>query len=103
MKKPDAAKYILATSGQEDYGNREVGPIHLVKYVYLADLAFAEKRGGETITGIPWRFHHFGPWSPEVYNRDNRDIEIDALEISVTRESRFNQGIMQDLPAGKIH
>jgi hypothetical protein len=32
-------KYILAAAGREDYGNREVGPIHLIKYVYLADLA----------------------------------------------------------------
>ena len=32
-------KYVLVAAGQEDYGNREVGPIHLVKYVYLADLA----------------------------------------------------------------
>ena len=38
-------KYILASSGQEDYGNREVGPIYLIKYVYSADLAFAEKHG----------------------------------------------------------
>jgi hypothetical protein len=44
-------KYILAVAGQEDYGNREVGPIHLIKYVYLADLAFAEKHGGETDHG----------------------------------------------------
>jgi hypothetical protein len=46
-------KYILAAAGQEDYGNREVGPIHLIKYVYLADLAFAEKHEGETFTGNP--------------------------------------------------
>jgi hypothetical protein len=32
-------KYILVAAGQEDLGNREVGPIHLIKYVYLADLA----------------------------------------------------------------
>jgi hypothetical protein len=44
-------KYILATAGQEDLGNREVGPVHLVKYVYLADLVFAEKHGGETNHG----------------------------------------------------
>jgi hypothetical protein len=36
-------KYILAAAGQEDPGNREVGPIHLIKNVYLADLIFAEK------------------------------------------------------------
>jgi hypothetical protein len=40
-------KYIFAAAGQEDYAYREVRPIHLVKYVYCADLAFAEKHGGE--------------------------------------------------------
>ncbi len=44
-------KYILAALGQEHYGNREVGPIHLVKYVYLSDLVFAEKYDGETDHG----------------------------------------------------
>jgi hypothetical protein len=40
VKKVDLIlKYILAAAGQEDFSNREVGPIHLVKYVYLADLA----------------------------------------------------------------
>ena len=62
-------KYILAAAGQEDPGHRELGPIHLIKYLYLADLIFAEKHGGETYTGALWRFHHFGPWSPEVYSR----------------------------------
>jgi hypothetical protein len=27
-------KYILAAAGQEDFGNQEVGPIHLVKYIW---------------------------------------------------------------------
>jgi hypothetical protein len=44
-------KYILAAAGQEGYGNREVGPIHLIKYVYLVDLAFAERHRGETFAG----------------------------------------------------
>jgi hypothetical protein len=43
-------KYILAAAGQEHYGDREIGPIPLVKYVYLADLAFAEHHIGETFT-----------------------------------------------------
>jgi hypothetical protein len=47
-------KYILAAAGQEDPGHRKVGPIHLIKYVYPADLIFA---------------NHFGPWAPEVYSR----------------------------------
>ena len=62
-------KFALAAAGREDAGQQELGPIHLVKYVYLADLAYAEKHGGATFTGIPWRFHHFGPWAVEVYNR----------------------------------
>jgi hypothetical protein len=62
-------KFALTAAGQEDPGNRELGPIHLVKYVYLGDLAYAKRFKGETFTGIPWRFHHFGPWSPEVYER----------------------------------
>jgi hypothetical protein len=39
IKKVDLLlKYILAAMRQEDSGNREVGPIHLVKYGYWADL-----------------------------------------------------------------
>jgi hypothetical protein len=45
-------KYILAAAGQEDLGQREVGPIHLVKYVYLADPAFAEKMLAKTLRKI---------------------------------------------------
>ena len=37
--------------------------------MYLADVAFAERHGGETYTGTIWRFHHFGPWSGDVFNR----------------------------------
>jgi hypothetical protein len=61
--------YVLAVASQEDFGNRELGPIHLIKYVYLADLAFAETHAGQTFTGVAWRFYHFGPWSEDVYER----------------------------------
>ncbi len=62
-------RYALAAASQEDFGNRELGPIHLIKYVYLADLAFAETNAGQTFTGVAWRFYHFGPWSEEIYER----------------------------------
>jgi len=62
-------QYALAVAGAGDWDCRELGPIHLVKYVYLADLAHAESEGGKTFTGAPWRFHHFGPWAVEVYAR----------------------------------
>lgn len=40
-------------------------PIRLVKFLYLADLYHARKTGGETLTGWPWRFVHFGPYCAE--------------------------------------
>ena len=82
-------KYILAAAGQEDPGQREVGPIHLIKYVYLADLIFAEKHEGETYTGAPWRFHHFGPWSPKVYSRIESGYKVGGSEID-RRQRRKN-------------
>ncbi|HEX2224370.1 MAG TPA: hypothetical protein VHN15_09205 [Thermoanaerobaculia bacterium] len=62
-------QYALAAAAQEDAGRRELGPIHLIKYVYLGDLAYAEEHAGETFTGAPWKFHHFGPWAVEVFQR----------------------------------
>jgi hypothetical protein len=78
-------KYALAAAGQEDPGNREVGPIHLLKYVYLGDLAYAETHQGETFTGAPWRFHHFGPWALDVFQRIEPVIrDIGASERSIS-------------------
>lgn len=48
---------------------RELGEIHLLKYVYLADLAYAAAHAGESFTGAPWRFHHYGPYTAEVWKR----------------------------------
>ena len=63
-------QYALLIAGQEDeYLDRQLGPIHLIKYVYLADLAYAERNGGETFTGIAWQFYKFGPWSQSVNER----------------------------------
>ncbi len=62
-------QFILATAGQEDFGSRELGPIHLIKYIYLADLEHAKQHSGETYTNLPWKFHHFGPWSTEAFSR----------------------------------
>lgn len=63
-------QFILGVSAcEDDFRDRELGPIHLIKYVYLADLAYAERYGGETFTGTPWRFYHFGPWSAAVFER----------------------------------
>lgn len=66
----DIIQFALALASlNEDWKNRELGPIHLVKYVYLADLAHAQTHQGITFTGAAWKFHHFGPWNNEIFGR----------------------------------
>lgn len=63
-------QYSLLCAGEEDdVFDRQLGPIHLLKYVYLADLAHAERNDGAPYTGIRWTFYRFGPWSQEVHAR----------------------------------
>lgn len=73
-------KFALAAAGQEEHPNRELGPIHLVKYVYLADLEYSRTHPGSTFTGTPWRFHHYGPWEEAIFLR----IEQVTKEINAT-------------------
>jgi hypothetical protein len=63
-------QFVLTAAGQEDDArDRELGQIHLIKYLYLADLLYAEQHEGKIYTGVRWKFHHFGPWSHDVYQR----------------------------------
>ena len=74
--KTDAARldrlyqYALVVAAlSDDFRQRELGPIHLLKYAYLADLAHAERHEGATFSGTDWRFYHFGPWSELAFER----------------------------------
>lgn len=63
-------QYALLVAGEEDDSfDRQLGPIHLIKYVYLADIAFARRNEGQTFTGIDWQFYKFGPWAQAVNER----------------------------------
>ena len=59
---------LIVASEEDDSFSRQLGYIHLIKYVYLADLAYAERKG-QSYTGVQWCFHHFGPWSVEVFKQ----------------------------------
>jgi hypothetical protein len=77
-------QFILLTAGQEDdYINRWLGPIHLVKYVYLADLAFSRENEGQTYTDLPWKFHHYGPWEYSCFER------IEPALVSIGAEKKI--------------
>jgi hypothetical protein len=60
---------LIEAGRQDEYTDRDLGPIHLLKYVYLADLAHADRQGGKTFTGARWTFYHYGPWAHGVYAR----------------------------------
>lgn len=78
-------RYIILAAGQEDPGNRALGPIHLIKYLYLVDLAYSRAHKGSTYTNIPWIFHHFGPWSTEAYKRIETVMqEVGASERKIS-------------------
>lgn len=63
-------QYALLVAGESDeWMERQLGPIHLIKYVYLGDLAYARRHEGKTFTGVNWQFYKFGPWSQEVNAR----------------------------------
>ncbi len=83
-------QYILATGGREDPGHRELGLIHLVKYIYLADLAFAEEHNGETFTEVDWRFHHFGPWAEDVAEQIESVADVAGARRQVVRNQDGN-------------
>ena len=77
-------QYVLLVAGEEDkHIDRQLSPIHLVKYVYLADLAYARHNEGKTFTRIDWQFCKFGPWSEAAYER----IEPALLAIGADKKT----------------
>jgi len=95
--------YALAVAAQaDDWQQRELGPIHLLKYLYLADLGYAQTHGGESFTGVDWRFHKFGPWSARAFER----IEPTMAALHAERRefiSRYrDDNVRWKLPADQL-
>ena len=93
-------QYALAVAGQLDFGQRELGPIHLVKYVYVGDFAYSEVHEGDIFTEAPWRFYHFGPWTEEVHARIAPAVEaVEAKHRKFTSaryEGEFSRFLLRD-------
>jgi len=89
-------RYALAVAASnDDRLERDLGPIHLIKYVYLADLAYAESHAGETYTGARWRFHHYGPWAPEVFERVEPAAVGVGADVERISSSQFDQDFVR--------
>jgi hypothetical protein len=88
----DVMRYAVAVAAnQDDARQRELGPIHLLKYAYLADLAYAENEG-RTYTGCGWRFHHFGPYASEAWKQIEPAMEVAGIQ-SRDFDSRYQDDV----------
>lgn len=93
QKLDNLLQYILTVAGQNDYLNRELKMIHLIKYVYLVDLAYAKSHNGETYTGLTWAFHHFGPWSVECFKRIEPALNAISAHRKVVESPKYDDFI----------
>jgi hypothetical protein len=75
----------LATEREE-----ALSPIRLVKFLYLVDLYNARKNKGQTLTGWPWKFVHYGPFCSESLNAIKEAVEKGYIE-SYSYESKFDE------------
>jgi len=86
-------QYILTVAGQSERFERELGIIHLIKYVYLADLAYARSHNGETYTGLEWTFHNFGPWSVECFKRIEPALKAISAKSRTKESPKYDDSV----------
>jgi len=55
----------------------------LVKLLYFVDLRAWEQLG-QTVTGVEWIWHHYGPYSPSIVEACERMAASDELEVRET-------------------
>jgi len=86
MKPIDIIKYITWYATQN---NIRLTTNRLVKFIYLADLYQARRKGGETLTGFPWRFIYYGPYSHEAMQCIDQAVQ-EGLICKETFDSYFS-------------
>lgn len=84
-------QFALAKARREDFGYGELGVIHLLKLLYLADLAHAQAHAGETYTGIPWMFFNFGPWDKSAWEHAVAVLDSPGIEAKVHVTGAFER------------
>jgi len=87
-------QYVLLVAGAKDKQiDRQLGQIHLIKYVYLADLAYARRNQGKTFTSAHWQFDKFGPWSHEVRERIEPAFLVIGADKKISPSKYEDDGI----------
>jgi hypothetical protein len=89
-------QFVLLCAGQEeDWSRRELGAIHIVKYVYLADCHYALTHRGKTYTGLRWRFHKFGPWDESCFLRIEPALQVIGAEKRVFSHPKYENDFVR--------
>jgi hypothetical protein len=74
MAPPDPPQLVLLIVWLARQRGESLTTLRLVKYLYLADLYWAREHEGQTLTGWPWGFVHYGPFTGEA---------LDAIQYAV--------------------
>ena len=80
-------QYAIAAAAGEEPPDNQLGQLHILAYIYLADLACARKTG-DTFTGVSWQLGDFGAWSPRIYERIEPAARARALRRMELRSER---------------
>jgi len=81
----DLIKYIVWYATQNEM---KLTTVRLVKFLYLADLYYARVHGGQTATGFPWGFVHYGPYCSEAMDAIDNAVS-DGIIDKKTYQSKF--------------
>lgn len=66
-----------------------LSPIRVVKFLYLADVYHARYHGGQSLTGWPWRFVHYGPYCREALAAIDR-VRSRGLVTTISFQSKYD-------------
>ncbi len=65
--------------------------VRVVKFVYLADLYYARESNGQTLTGFPWAFVHYGPYCSEIMQSLDAAAKNHKIE-RIPYQSKYTEG-----------
>jgi uncharacterized phage-associated protein len=65
--------------------------VRLVKFVYLADVYFARKHEGDTLTHFPWAFVNYGPYCRQVMEEIDKAVSSGLIDRR-SFESHYAEG-----------
>jgi hypothetical protein len=86
--KIDVLKIIQYTVWYATERETKLTSVRLVKFLYLVDLYWARENNGNTLTGWPWKFVHYGPFCNESLKVIEKAYQLNLIKKD-TYESKL--------------